>query len=252
MTYHRKHDRTESRSWFSLFLRLGGWASLIAAVGLLILTAFSAGNLYSAGALDKDGEVALATVADKRFEVTTDSDGDDETVYYVTFKFAAQARGEVTVESEVDWAYYDGVAVQDLREVRYLRSDPTLLEYEPGQFRRTGTLLRYIALGLGIVGLTLLWVFGKQANRAIRVRRDGEKRLATVTDIMDTRVEVNGNPQGRLVWREADTQTGQSLMRDMYGLETLYRIGDEIVVFRLGKHAFWEGDVGPPKRKTGP
>ena len=29
MEYRRKHDRHEPRPWFNLFIRLGGWASLL-------------------------------------------------------------------------------------------------------------------------------------------------------------------------------------------------------------------------------
>ena len=109
--------------------------------------------------------------------------------------------------------------------------------------------LRWVGLLFGIGGLITLWLFGKKANRAVLARRDGEKRFAEVVGIEDTNVKVNDNRQARLLWREEDGQEGKSFMRNRSELSRLYAAGDEIVVFRLGEDAFWEGDVGPPARE---
>jgi hypothetical protein len=250
MRHRRKHDRHYPRGWFNLFLRLGGWVCLVAGVALLALTGISASRLYMADRLDAGGGYSAAVVTDKRYEQSTDSDGDTSTTYYVTFTYKGGSAGGQTVETTVGSGFYDDVMPQDRRVIRYLRDDPRVIEYEPGRYRRIGNTLRYIGLAVGLLGLAALWMLGQQTNRAIKARRDGDRRIAVVIDIRDTNVEVNDRPQARLVWREDDGKTGQSLMRGEAELRRLYAPGDKIVVFRLGRHAFWEGDVGPPRREV--
>ena len=199
--------------------------------------------------MDREGRFARAAVVDKRVAVSVDSDGDESRSYFVTFAYKTSNGGR-TAEAKVGRAYYDAAAPGDEQVIRYLRSDPGRIEHEIGQYRATGNLLRYIGLVMGLIGLTALWIFGQRANRAVKVRRDGEKRMAAVTGIRETNVKVNDRRQGRLMWREDDGQTGESLMRDLGKLSQTYKGGDRIVVFRLGRHAFWEGDVGPPRREV--
>ncbi|MCG6903385.1 MAG: hypothetical protein LJE68_11965 [Rhodobacter sp.] len=249
MRYRRKHDRHRPRGWFSLFLRLGGWISLIFGVVLVVLTLISATNLYLADRMDRDGAFAQAAVTGKRVEIGTDSDGDETRTYYVTFAYKTSAGGR-TAEAIVDRAFYTAAAVDDEHLIRYLRDDPGRIEHEIGQYRRGGTVLRYIGLVTGLIGLAALWFYGQRANRAVKARRDGEKRYAVIQRIAETGVTVNDRPQGRLEWREEDGQLGKSLMRSMAELRKLYEAGDRIVVFRLGRDAYWEGDVGPPRREA--
>ncbi len=250
MAYRRRHDRHTPRGWFNLFIRLGGWASLIFGVALVVLTLISATQLYLADRLDRDGRFAQAAVVDKRIAVSTDSDGDTDTDYFVTFRFKTSAGGH-QVEDEVSGAFYDRVGIDDEHVIRYLASDPDIIESDIGSYRRGGNVLRLLGLVMGIGGLATLWLFGRQTNRAILARRDGERRLAEVVAIAETNVRVNKRRQGRLVWREPDGRVGESLMRDYGELGRLYKGGDEIVVFRLGDEAWWEGDVGPPAREAG-
>lgn len=247
--YRRRHDRHHPRGWWSLFLRLGGWASLVLAAALLVLTAFSATTLFLADRLDREGALAWAVVTDKRVQVRTDSDGDTAHDHYATFTFKARGAGGRTVEAPVGRAFFDAVEPGDERPIRYLLRDPDRIEVNIGGYRRTGLVLRWIGLGFGLAGLAALWAFGSQANRAVKVRRDGEKRHAEVAGVRGLSVSVNGRRQGRLMWREADGQLGESLMRSEHWLRERYAPGDRIVVFRLGRHAFWEGDVGPPQRE---
>lgn len=242
--YRRRHDRDRPRGWWSLFLRLGGWISLGLGVLLLIVTAFSAGALYLAGHVDRTGALAYAVVTDKRLDPAGEG-----AVPKVTFTYKASGGGR-TVETEVTRDYYDSVAVGDERPIRYLRGDPTDIVTDLSYYHRIGALLRWIGLMLGLAGLAALWAFGKRANRAVRVRRDGQRLLADVMGVRDLNFAVNGERQGRLTWREPDGRTGESLMRSVRWLRETYHPGDRIVVFRLGRHAYWEGDVGPPRREV--
>lgn len=249
MAVIRKHDRAYPRGWLSLFLRLGGWSALVFGAVLLVLTFISAVNLAIADRMDTEGRFASAGVVAKRITQSTDSDGDTTYSYYVTFRFKTPEGGH-EVERNVGRAYYYDAEIGDERIIRYLQSEPDRIEHDIGAYRRGGVILRWVALFFGLAGLFMLWRYGSEANRAILARRDGEKRVAVITAIRNTNFKVNNRRQGRLEWREEDGRTGRSLMRNAEELHRLYDAGDKITVFRRGRHAVWEGDVGPPRREV--
>ena len=248
MKYQRRHDRTRPRGWFNLFLRFGGWACFLFGGLLVVLTFFSASALYLADRMDAEGRLARATVTDKRVAVRVDEDGDESRDYFLTFTYKTRDGG-LSTEAKVPLPVHNRLHIGDEHVIRYLNDDPRQVEYEIGQYREKGRILRHIGLGIGLLGLVLLWRFGARTNAAILARRDGDKRYAVITGIIGSGVEVNEREKGRLEWREPDGQTGRSLMHDLDKLRDLYEAGDRIVVFRRGKDAYWEGDVGPPKRE---
>jgi len=236
MEYRRRHDRDHPRGWLSLFARFGGGLAMLAGAALVVLTLFSASALMLADRIDRDGRHAWGAVVAKRVE------GDR---YLVSFAYKTSAGGQVA-EAEVDAAVYDAAQVDDPHVLRYMRADPGQIALGGEDYRARGVLLRNIGLALGVMGLAMLWFGGTRANRAIKARRDGEKRFAVITAIR----EVPGRQdKGHLIWREEDGLTGQSLPRAMDALLEAYDAGDRIVVFRLGGYAVWEGDVGPPWRE---
>ncbi len=244
--YRRKHDRHLPRGWFSLFLRLGGWTALLAAVGLLLATFFSALTLHVADRLDAAAGYATATVTSKAARGGADAPRS----WRVGFTYKTEAGGRVA-EVSVPQEFFDGVGLGSEVPLRYLKDEPGTVELEPPLERRAGYILMAVALAIGAAGLWALWRFGSQTNAAILARRDGERRMARVTGIADANVVVNDRMQARLEWREEDGRTGRSLMRDRGDLERLYKPGDAIVVYRRDTDAFWEGDVGPPARAVG-
>jgi hypothetical protein len=251
MTPHtRRHDRDRPRSWLSLFIRLGGWAAIVLGCVLVLLTLISATQLMIADRLDREGTFAQAVILSSRVEVTTDSDGDQSRSYYATFRFKDARLGGQALERSVSQSFYHRAAEGDELTIRYLRSDPSTFEYEIGQYRQQGNVLRWVGLGIGLAGLFVLWRVGRQANAALIARKRGEKRFARVVGITETSFSVNNRRQARLSWREEDGQEGESLMHDLAKLSEMYRAGDPIVVFRLGDRAYWEGDVGPPWREV--
>jgi hypothetical protein len=246
--FQRRHSRSTPRSWLSLYIRLGGWVSLILAAFLLLMTLFSATQLVIADRLDADGAFATAVVTDRQVRVSTDTDGDESRSYHASFRYKDARFGGQEQTRNVGFDYYSSVAVGDEVTIRYLRSDPATFEYEIGQYRSDGNILRWLALFFGVVGLVLLWRFGRETTEALLVRRDGETRVAQVVEIHETSVRINKRRQARLVWEEPDGQRGESLLHDVEKLSELYRAGDPITVFRLGDAAYWEGDVGPRKQ----
>ena len=130
MKYKRRHSRSRPRGWFSLFIRLGGWACLIFGVLLVVLTFFSASALYLADRMDADGRLAWAAVTDKRVGVTTDSDGDESRTYYVTFTYKTREGGRAT-EAEVPEALFRSLGIED----EHLILDPELTSRRWGPAR---------------------------------------------------------------------------------------------------------------------
>ncbi len=246
--YRRRHKRFLPRSWMSLFVEFGGWAALVLGALLVVFTLFSATALYMADLFDRDGKAAEAVIVDKRIEEKRKSDDNDdvETTHYVTLRFKVKGAPGHTVETDVLKGFYDDVAPGDTRWIRYLVDDPNTVEEDLGMYRRSGRLMNRIGLVVGVAGLAVLYLVGLRANRAVKARRDGEKRYARVTAITGTRRKS----RARLEWREEDGATGQSQPHRAAWLSERYQVGDKIVVFRLGAHAFWEGDVGPPRREV--
>jgi len=250
MEHRRKHDRHRPRGWFSLYLRLGGWVALIFGGALFVLTLFSAGFDFAADQVDRAGNFTTGAVVSKRVELVAQDVGEGIPQYFVTFAYKTSDGGQVA-EAWVSEGYYHGADPGDEAKIRYLVAEPGTIEWDLSSYRDTAGVLRWVGLGLGVLGLAALWFFGQRANRAILARRDGDKRFGEVVGIQELNVQVNNRRQGRLMWREEDGQMGESLMRDLNELGRLYKAGDRIVVFRLGNEAYWEGDVGPPKREVG-
>jgi len=194
------------RSWLSLFVEFGGWAAFVLGALLVVFTLFSATSLYMADLFDRDGKAAEAVVVSKRIEETRRSDDNVDTTHYVTLRFKVKGAPGHTVETDVLQGYYDTVQPGETRWIRYLVDDPNTVEEDLGMYRRSGRLMNRIGLVLGVAGLVALYVVGTRANRAVQVRRDGEKRYAGVTAITTTR-----RGRGRLEWREEDGATGRSL-----------------------------------------
>lgn len=244
MTVVRKHHRDTPRGWFSLFIRLGGWVSLIAALAMLVVGGLMLGYARSAMLFDRDGVITQAEILHKRIDYTYDDDGEKQRIYYLRFFFDTPTMQTVNRERRVPWSVYGAVTVGEPRDIRYLPYEPERFEHTVGANAANGRIARLIGWAVGAFGLGTLWYFGSQTNRAILARRDGEELVAEVIKVRRLQVEVNDRAQGRLQWRLPDGAEGQSLMRDYEAL-TVYRVGDKITVFRQGAEMWWDGDVGP-------
>lgn len=246
MSVQRKHDRDLPRGWFNLFIRLGGWSALIAGLVVMIVFGITLANENAAAEFAKDGRTTDATVIGRRVEQSTDSDGDTTYTYYIEFRFQTRAGETMTVERTVAKKFYANAGRGDMREIRYLASDPSRIEYYVGEKAYRTRVGLWIGGIVGTIGLAGLAFAGDRTNRAILARRDGENQVARVSEVKRLKVEVNDRVQGRLHWTGPDGLNGRSLMRDYVDLSR-YSPGDQITVFRRGKDVWWEGDVGPKR-----
>lgn len=247
MADHIKHNRRTPRGFFSLFIRLGGWVALTGAAVLLVLTLISHFTERSADRFDREGVVANAIVVDREVVISRDSDGDTTRSYFLTLGYETAAGQQLRTREKVNRRTYDAGQRGKSVRLRYLESRPTRVEYPLGSSRATSWWTLIFAGLAGAATLLAVWIFGKEAAEAIRVRRHGQELLAEVTGIRTTTVEVNDVRQARLQWRDEDGGEGESLMRGLPELQA-YEVGDIITVYRLGGDVWWMGDVGPRAR----
>ncbi|MEM6634348.1 MAG: DUF3592 domain-containing protein [Pseudomonadota bacterium] len=246
MQVQRKHERDRPRGWFSLYVRLGGWASLAAAGVLVLVSGISLGLERRAHQYETQGVLADAEITRLWVEVDVDSDGDRTTTHYAAFRYSA---GQRTIERDrsVSRSYFFRASEGDWVPIRYLADRPDRFEYRVGQTAENASWALWVGWITGGLGLGVLALIGAQTNRAYLARERGEMLTAEVTGVLETGVSVNNEKRVRLHWRAPDGAVGQSLMTKAFRLAA-YRPGDQITVFRGAKRMWWEGDVGARRR----
>ncbi|MDJ0822090.1 MAG: DUF3592 domain-containing protein [Paracoccaceae bacterium] len=227
-----------------LFLRMGGWISLIFLAPLLVLTFISAETLSIANRFDTEGRETTALLADKYYRESRDSDGDVTITYYLVLDFETRRGETMEVHRTVGKSDYNRLVQGDSMPIWYLESEPDRTEITRGQYRSGSAIAQYFALGIGLIFLTAFWYTGRNAVAAVRARRYGARESATVTGIKPTSITVGNERLYRLHWREASGRVGQSMVFRPSVLAG-FASGDTITVYQGIKRAWWEGDVGP-------
>lgn len=231
-----------------LFLRLGGWWVIGLTVILVALSFASFGNAVTAARFEAEGRAARAEVTERYSRVTTDSDGDRSTSYYLTFVYRTQAGEAIELNRTVPRTVYDAAQVGGTWDLRYLQSDPRKVELREGDFARGANSLRWFALVVGLVWLGLLWWTGRRAVAAVRARLYGRREEAEVLRHERTSVKVNNRYRYRLVWRVGPEEVGTEEMgRSMPHRQSelaAYPVGSRVVIFHGLKRSYWAGDVG--------
>lgn len=231
-------------SFLRLFWRMGGWVTLICGVILLVFTLISHATLGLAERFDAEGLKATATVLDRTYTESVDSDGDKTTTYYLSIVFETDVGREVRLKPSVGSSLYDRTRIGDEIPVWYLQSDPSQIETRRGQNRSAATVTQVIGAVFGVVMLVALWVPGGRAVSALRARRYGRRDMAEVTGLKKTGWTVNKEHRYRLQWRDSAGRAGESLAYKQDRL-TPYRVGSKVPVYQGLKRTWWEGDVGP-------
>ncbi|MGP6085564.1 hypothetical protein [Antarctobacter jejuensis] len=226
-----------------LFWRMGGWITLIFLVVLLVLTIISQSTLSLANRFDAEGRETAADLVDKRREVTTDSDGDEEITYYFDLRFETLEGDLVVVSRSVGSSEYHKREIGDRIPIWYLQSQPGTTELTRGENRSTSTVTRWIALIFGIGALIAIWIPGRKAVAAVRARRYGAREAAEILGTKCTNIKVNNRYRYRLTWKEQSGRVGESLAYKEEQLEG-FRPGETITVYQGIQRAWWSGDVG--------
>lgn len=226
-----------------LFWRMGGWVTLIFVAVLMVLTTISHSTLSLAKQFDAEGRETAAEIVDKRREVSTDSDGDQEITYYFDLRFDTYEGERVVVSRSVGSGAYYERDIGDSVAIWYLQSQPDTTELSRGENRTTSAITRWIALLFGIAALVAMWIPGRKAVAAVRARRYGARESAEITGIKPTSYTVNNRHRYRLTWREQSGRAGESLAYKEEQLDG-FRPGAKITVYQGIKRAWWTGDVG--------
>lgn len=229
---------------WSLFLRMGGWFALVFLVVFLILTLISQTTLSLAKRFEVEGRQTTASVLDKYYSESRDSDGDVSIIYYLSLEFVAQSGDQHRVSTSVSSSRYNQTQISSTVPIWYLESEPERIELKRGANQTASTITQIIALIFGLLTLGGVWYSGSRSVAAVRARRFGTEERAEVLQLARTNVTVNGQSRYRLEWREASGRTGKSLMYPRAELEP-YAGARDIVIYQGIKRAWWSGDVGP-------
>lgn len=240
--------RTAPIGRMRLFWKFTGWVALIFLLPAIIVTLISMSENRKANRLNDAGAEAAATIVAKDVRVTTDSDGDRSTSYYLTYEWQHE-RQTYRDEDSVGRAFYNTLEIGHWTPVRYWLENPMVNEIQSGNAGTSALITKIIAVVLFVLAGVWAERCWLKAGRAVKVRDLGERRQAKVVEHYRTAVRVNNRPMYRLKWRDQAGDTGQSMWLRGAKLDR-YPVGSEITVFadpRGRWPAVWEGDVGPAR-----
>lgn len=230
-------------SVWRLFLRMGGWFAVAFAVPLIILTLISSWQLGVAERFELEGRETLATVSDKYFTESTDSDGDRSVDYYLVLDFVTDRGEEIQINRSVSSGQYNRGQIGSTLPIWYLETEPHRTELRKGEHKSGSRIAQVIGLIFGALTLGFGWYAGRWSVAAVRARRYGTREMATVTGLKRTNVRVNKKSRYRLTWRESSGREGESMMHKRADVAQ-FPIGSEVLIYQGIKRAWWVGDVG--------
>lgn len=242
-----KHGWTSPRSWVNLFLALGGaWLLVLLAV-FLFFTVIAQRATHQADRLDAKGIVTDADVLGLSADMAFTGSSGLRKGYRMRYRvFKADGSTFMGVEP-ITAVLYDDLSVGDKITLRYLDQSPIEVEFPVGENRITARVLRIINWVCAVVLAGGFWWRGHLANRGVKARREGIAQWVEVTGIRRTGWPVgNKRRYHRLTWRAADGITGESMI-DVPEAFSVYEVGDQTVIYRLGANSWWQGDVGPKR-----
>lgn len=236
----------------SLFVRTYGWLGLVfIGIGLIAL-GFAVSNYNHAMAPGPDGQRVSAEVVCPCVRPVVEG-GESVAHHYIVVSFALENGDVVQAEQRVPARFNRPLQRGDTIKIRYLRSDPSVIEV---QFARAWSWVFFLTpIALGALGFGIYWTLTSWAWAvgAIRLRESGVRREVEVIGHYNTTMSAphkegvpGENPtMVRLKWREDNGTVGYSIMASEVKLNK-HIIGSKISVFsdpegRLS--SVWAGDV---------
>jgi hypothetical protein len=145
-------------------------AGLVVVIGILAVTIIRTGG--EARLLATEGREAVADVLDRREVETRSVDNEGRVRYdwdhFATLRFDTPDRRGVEVETRITPARYEALQVGDRVTIRYAASDPRVVEFEPGEKAGEVALLRWAAIGLGVIAAGIGGLMLRQYRQAGR------------------------------------------------------------------------------------
>ncbi len=230
-------------SFFRLFTKMGGWLVIVLGAVCLLLSLISQSNLGLAQRFEAEGRDAIAIVTERFAEQPKGEEDRNRITYFLGLKFTTREGQEIAVVQKVGRPEYEKQAEGSELRLRYLASQPELVELVPGQYRSSSSMLQVMALLTGLAFLAGLFVVGGWAVSAVRARRYGRRETAMVQEVRYTGLKLNNRRRLRLIWRDARGREGASILRREAELRE-FKPGDQIEIYQGVKRSWWVGDVG--------
>ncbi len=227
-------------TWFRLVKRQALWLPLIPLLIAAVLAGLALAEGRRAERLAVFGIDTVATVTDR--EVRRSGSGEDERIEYrLRLRFQPPTGPEVVTWTNVSQPTYQRLAPGTETPLRYLPHDPEVFELELGATETGARVLRWVALGLMVLGLGLAFLLARRLRSLLRAVRHGTVLQARVEAIETIPGGKNRAPRYRLRWVDALGHEGSS---DPHPFAALPRVGSVIVVHvdpRTGR-GWWTGD----------
>ena len=156
------------------------WVGLLCLCLALLFLPIGGLHLRDAQRLASDGVDTTATVVDHATHTSRTNNGNRRTSYSVTLRYSDQRGGQHTTRLSVSSETYQRLGIGRQTPVRYVASDPTIAEVEPGENRRNGLIMAGVG-GASALGAALLLVFFLRSSAAQRrAMARGERRQARI------------------------------------------------------------------------
>lgn len=156
------------------------WVGLLCLCLALLFLPIGGLHLRDAQRLASDGIDTTATVVDHATHTSRTNNGNRRTSYSVTLRYADQRGGQHTTRLSVSSETYQRLGIGRRTPVRYVASDPTIAEVEPGANRRSGMIMAGVGAASALGALVLLVLFLRSSAAQRRAMERGERRLARI------------------------------------------------------------------------
>jgi hypothetical protein len=150
---------------------MGGWVVIIFGIVMTAVSLIGETSFNTAKRFEAEGLYTTALVTNKYTTESRDSDGNRTVTYWLDIEYVTEAGEEMRRSETAGSGFYRGVAVGEEIEIRYLRSAPHVTELEEGSYATGAAVARWIALGVGLSWLGMLWMVGRWTVEALRARR---------------------------------------------------------------------------------
>lgn len=230
------------RSFLSLFFGLWGGVSLFFIAVMLVLLVMLVAFSQKANRLAAGGVETIAVVVGKEVQTSFTSNR-SRSSFVLSLRFQTASGTTVEENTSVSRARFRDVSTGDELAVRYLSSDPAVIEVGSGSSAEFVRVLRIILPALAAIAAFTFWKAWSRARRLVRLRDRGLRRKVVVLEHLDTGIDTGKKRLYRAAWQEAGDRigaTGPMLQSELPPL------GSEIVVFTDpdGKGpSIWEGDL---------
>lgn len=175
-----------------------GVGSIFAVVGGIVLWKESEREAR----LARDGVAARAVVLAK----TTSGGGKNDSTFRIEYRFAGPDGIPLEHAAKIDAAKWRALAEGDAFELRYVRDEPSLHAFtgERRDERVIGPLFAAVGGVFAVAGALILWRAAARRALVERLRLEGMRVDAEVTEVGPTNFRVNRMPQWAIRYRYRD------------------------------------------------